>query len=166
MNHDTELSATSQPIREATVPVDCELYSFSSAAEYKLKVFNDNPKRTRGAKILVIDDDLDLFLGLRIRLRAQYDVHIANDADAGLRMAFSEMPDVIILDLGLPDCDGYLFMQTLNEIPRLLRVPVIVLTGRGQTTDEWRCYAAGAQRFFQKPIDDQSLLAAIEQLAG
>jgi DNA-binding response OmpR family regulator len=129
-------------------------------------VFNHKPKNTRGGKILIVEDDLDFCLGLRIWLQAYYDTYVANDAGAGLSMAFTEMPDVIILDIGLPDYDGYFFMQSLSEIPGLAGVPVIVLTARDRSTHEWRCHNAGAKRFFQKPIDNRSLLLAIEQLVG
>jgi DNA-binding response OmpR family regulator len=129
-------------------------------------VLNHKAKRTRGPKILVIDDDLDLCLGLRIRLQAYYDTYFANDAGSGLSMAFTEIPDVIILDIGLPDYDGYFLMQSLGEIPGLARVPVIVLTARDRFTHERRCHDAGAKLFFEKPIDNRSLLGAIEQLVG
>ena len=145
---------------------DEQPHSLSPNAEYALKVFNHKPKSARGAKILIIDDDLDLCLGLRIRLQADYDTYVANDAGAGLSMAFTEMPDVIILDIGLPDYDGYFLMQSLSEIPGLAGVPVIVLTARDRFTHEGRCHDAGAKRFFQKPIDNRSLLVAIEQLVG
>jgi DNA-binding response OmpR family regulator len=81
-------------------------------------------------------------------------------------MAFTEMPDVIILDIGLPDYDGYFFLQSLSEIPGLAGVPVIVVTARDRFAHEWRCRKAGAKRFFQKPIDNRSLSVAIEQLVG
>lgn len=143
-----------------------EPYSFSPNAEQKLEVWSRKSKSTRGAKILVIDDDLDLCLGLRIRLQRSYETHCAHDAGAGLGMAFREMPDVIILDIGLPDYDGYFLLQSLSEIPGLAGVPVIVLTARDRFTHERRCYDAGAKLFFQKPIDNRSLLMAIEQLVG
>ena len=81
-------------------------------------------------------------------------------------MAFTEMPDVIILDIGLPDCDGYFFLQSLSEIPGLAGIPVIVLTARDRFPHEGRCREAGARLFFQKPVDNHSLLLAIEQLVS
>ena len=146
--------------------IECEPYSFAPNAAHKLEALNRDPRSTRGAKILVIDDDRDLCLGLRIRLQRNYETYCANDAGAGLSMAFSELPDVIILDIGLPDYDGYFLMQSLSEIPGLAGVPVIVLTGRDRFTHERRCYDAGAKLFFQKPVDNRALLVAIEQLVG
>jgi DNA-binding response OmpR family regulator len=156
--------ATSQSVRGTTVTREYERYSLSTNVQHNLKVLNHKPKSTCDAKILIIEDDLDLCLGLRIWLQAYYDTYVANDVGAGLSMAFTEMPDVIVLDIGLPDYDGYFFMKSLSEIPGLAGVPVIVLTARDRFTHEWRCHDAGAKRFFQKPIDNRSLLVAIEQL--
>jgi DNA-binding response OmpR family regulator len=166
MKFDIEPYVTSPLVQGTAVALNYEPYSLSLNAQHNLKVFDHKPKSTRDAKILIIEDDLDLCLGLRIWLHAYYDTYVANDATAGLSMAFNEMPDVIILDIGLPDYDGYFFMQSLSEIPGLAGVPVIVLTARDQFNHEWRCYDAGAKRFFQKPIDNRSLLVAIEQLVG
>jgi two-component system, OmpR family, KDP operon response regulator KdpE len=165
MKYDIEPDATSQKrVRGTTVSHSYEPYSLSS--KHKLKVLNRKPKSTHGSKVLIIDDDLDLCLGLRIRLQPYYDTYFANDAGSGLSMAFTEMPDVIITDIGLPDYDGYFLLQSLSDIPGLAGVPVIVLTARDRFTDEWRCREAGAKRFFQKPIDNRSLSVAIEQLVG
>jgi DNA-binding response OmpR family regulator len=166
MRRDIEPDATSQPVRGTTLSLDYEPYCLSPHVQHSLKVFNHRPKSPRSAKILIIEDDLDLCLGLRISLQAYYETYVANDAGAGLSMAFTEMPDVIILDIGLPDYDGYFLMQSLSEIPGLAGVPVIVLTARDRFTHEWRCHDAGAKRFFQKPIDNRTLLVAIEELVG
>ena len=119
-------------------------------------------------RFCIIEDDLDLSRGLRIWLQAYYDTYrFANDAGAGLSMAFTETPDLIILDIGLPDYDGYFLMESLSETSgQRCRFPVIVLTGRDRFTHERRCHDAGAKRFFQKPVDNRTLLVAIEQLIG
>lgn len=166
MKHDIEPHTASQPVWGTTVSLDYEPYCLSPNAEHKLKALNHKPKSTGGSKVLIIDDDLDLCLGLRIRFQAYYDTYFANDAGSGLSMAFTEMPDVVILDIGLPDYDGYFFLQSLREIPGLASVPVIVVTARDRLTHEWRCREAGAKLFFQKPIDNRSLSVAIEQLVG
>jgi two-component system KDP operon response regulator KdpE len=166
MRHDIAPETKSQLVRGSTVSLNYDPYSFSPNAQHKLELLNHKTKSTVGSKILIIDDNLDLCLSLRIRLQADYDTYVANDAGTGLCMAFTKMPDVIILDIGLPDYDGYFVMQSLSEIPGLVGVPVIVLTARDRFTHEWRCLDAGAKRFFQKPIDNRSLLVAIEQLVG
>jgi CheY-like chemotaxis protein len=76
------------------------------------------------------------------------------------------MPDLIILDLGLPGDDGYAVMQRLNACPALGDIPIIVVTGRDRFTHEARARSAGAKLFFEKPVDDRRLLVGIRQLLG
>ena len=122
---------------------------------------------TRANKILVIDDDQILCLGIDIRLKAEYyNPCFAHDAESALSTALAEMPDLIILDIGLPGRDGYSVMQSLHAFPELADVPVIVLTGRDGFTHERRCREAGAKRFFEKPVTNLHLMTAIQQLLG
>jgi two-component system KDP operon response regulator KdpE len=131
----------------------------------QLKLVNPKPASTRGNKILVIEDDQFLCMGLKSRLKANhYDPCFAHDAESALSAALTETPDLIILDIGLPRRDGYFVMQSLNALPELAEIPVIVLTARNGFTDERRCLDAGAKRFFEKPVSNRRLLTAIRQL--
>ncbi len=128
---------------------------------------NRNLATTGGNKILVIDDDKMLCLGINTRLKANdYNPCFAYDAESALSTALAEMPDLIILDIGLPGRDGYSVMQNLHAFPELADVPVIVLTARNAFTDERRCRDAGAKRFFEKPVANLRLMTAIQQLLG
>ena len=136
-------------------------------ADCRLKLANHTPVIRCGNKILVIDDDPDLCLGLHIRLGANYyDTCFANDAESAFNTALAEMPDLIILDIGLPDYDGYFVMESLSVFPELADVPIIVLTARNRFIHEKRCRDAGVKRFFEKPVDDRRLLTAIRQFLG
>ena len=128
---------------------------------------NRNPARTGGNKILVIDDDQILCRGINARLKANaYNPCFAHDAESALTTALAEMPDLIILDIGLPGHDGYFVMQSLNAFPGLADVPVIVLTGLDGFTHQRRSRDAGAKRFFEKPVTNLRLMTAIRQLVG
>lgn len=128
---------------------------------------NRNLARTGGNKILVIDDDQILCLGIDTRLKANdYNPCFAHDAESAVSTALAEMPDLIILDIGLPGRDGYFVMQRLNAFPELADVPVIVLTGRNAFTHQKRCHDAGVKRFFEKPVTNLHLMTAIQQLLG
>lgn len=128
---------------------------------------NRNLARTGGNKILVIDDDQILCLGIDTRLKASdYNPCFAHDAESALTTALAEMPDLVILDIGLRGHDGYFVMQSFNAFPELANVPIIVLTGLDAFSHKERCRAAGARRFFAKPVSNLCLMTAIRELVG
>ena len=118
-------------------------------------------------KILIVDDDVDLLRGLTIRLKANnYEVVSATDAIFAVSVALEEKPDLIILDLGLPGGDGYVIMDRLGKITRTIGTPIIVLSAKDASLNKERALKAGAQAFFQKPADNDELLAAIRKALG
>ena len=118
-------------------------------------------------KILVVDDDQDLALGLRVRLRANnYATVFATDAVSAISQAKQETPDLILLDLGLPAGDGFIVMDRLNNIESLASIPVIVLSARDPQVNRERALAAGAKAYFQKPVDNDELIIAIGKSLG
>lgn len=113
-------------------------------------------------KILIIEDDPDLRRGLNVRLRASnYDTAFAGDAVMALSIAKKEAPDLILLDLGLPGGDGFLVLERLKNIASLACTPVIVVSARDPKANEKRALDAGAEAFFQKPVDNAQLMSAI-----
>lgn len=115
-------------------------------------------------KILIIEDDADLRRGLNVRLRAaNYETAFAQDAVMALSIAKKEKPDVILLDLGLPGGDGFLVMDRMKQIASLANTPVIVVSARDPKTNEKRALDAGAEAFFQKPVDNKELMGAIQR---
>ena len=115
-------------------------------------------------KILIIEDDMDLQRGLNIRLRASnYDTAFASDAVMALSIAKKEAPDLILLDLGLPGGDGFLVLDRMRHIASLACTPVIVVSARDPLANKERALKAGAEAFFQKPVDNQELMKAIQR---
>src|SRR5580658_8397964 len=118
-------------------------------------------------KILIVDDDPDVRLGLHVRLKANhYNVIFAADGMASIAEARKHMPDLIILDLGLPAGDGFVVMERLKSIDSLCLIPVIVVSARDRNANMDRALKAGAKAFLQKPVDNAELLAAIRQALG
>lgn len=114
------------------------------------------------AKILIVDDDPDLRLALRLRLRAnEFDTVQACDGYSAIAAAYKERPDLIILDLGLPAGDGFIVLDRLHKDDKLSTIPVIVLTARDAMGNERRALESGAVAFFQKPADNLELLQLI-----
>jgi DNA-binding response OmpR family regulator len=113
-------------------------------------------------KILVVDDDPDVRLGLQLRLNANhYGVICAADGVASIAAARKHMPDLMILDLGLPAGDGFSVLERLKANETLSSIPVIVLSGRDRFGNRDRAIKAGARTFLQKPMANDKLPAVI-----
>src|SRR6202000_1497119 len=113
-------------------------------------------------KILVVDDDPDVRLALQLRLNANhYDVISAADGVASIAEARKHMPDLMILDLGLPAGDGFSVLERLKANEKLSSIPVIVLSGRDRVGNWDRAIKAGAKTFLQKPVANDKLLAVL-----
>jgi DNA-binding response OmpR family regulator len=113
-------------------------------------------------KILVVDDDPEMRLGLQLRLTANhYDVIFAADGVASIAQARMHMPDLMILDLGLPAGDGFSVLERMKVNESLSSIPVIVLSGRDRLGNWDRALKAGAKTFLQKPVANDKLLAVI-----
>jgi two-component system KDP operon response regulator KdpE len=120
-----------------------------------------------GKKILIIDDDPHLLLGLTPRLTANgYSVVTAADAIDAIAVARKEAPDLIILDLGLPGGDGFVVLERIRNLAVLATIPVIVLSARDPVDNRKRSLEAGAVAFFQKPPENYEFLTAIRRALG
>jgi two-component system KDP operon response regulator KdpE len=120
-------------------------------------------------KILIVEDDADVRLGYRVLLKANgYDTFFAADSLAAISEARKHLPDLIVLDLGLPAGDGFVVMDRLQAPLNtdLAGIPVIVVSGRDLRGNKERALKAGAKAFVQKPWDDDELLAHIARLLG
>ena len=110
-------------------------------------------------RVLVIDDDPHLLRALRITLRAAgHDVDTAPDGRTALQQAAAVPPDVIVLDLGLPDLDG---TEVLAGLRPGYAGPVLVLSARADSQDKVRALDAGADDYVTKPFDMSALLARL-----
>jgi two-component system KDP operon response regulator KdpE len=110
-------------------------------------------------RVLVIDDDPHLSRALRITLRAAgHDVDTASDGRTALQLAAAVPPDVIVLDLGLPDLDGTEVLATLRPA---YAGPVLVLSARADSQDKVHALDAGADDYVTKPFDMSEFLARL-----
>jgi two-component system KDP operon response regulator KdpE len=108
---------------------------------------------------VVVDDDPQLARALRINLRARdHDVHVASSGAEALRTVAEVSPDLVILDLGLPDLDG---VEVIHGVRGWSEVPIIVLSGRGAGPDKVAALDAGADDYVTKPFGMEELLARI-----
>jgi two-component system KDP operon response regulator KdpE len=110
-------------------------------------------------RVLVVDDDPALLRAMRINLRARgYDVEVVPNGASALAAATKDPPDLVIVDLGLPDMDG---VEVIEGIRGWLTVPMIVLSARDQERSKVRALDAGADDYVTKPFGMDELLARI-----
>ncbi|MBB4685350.1 response regulator [Amycolatopsis jiangsuensis] len=111
------------------------------------------------ATVLVVDDEPQIVRALRINLNARgYRVITAHDGTAALKAVAETKPDVVVLDLGLPDLDG---TEVIEGLRGWTTVPIIVLSARGDSADKVRALDAGADDYVTKPFGMDELLARL-----
>jgi len=120
-------------------------------------------KKDDNVKILVVDDEPSIVQTLQDRLEMnEYTVFTACDGREGLKKAQEEKPDIILLDVIMPNMDGHEMLEALRKQPECEGISVIMLTARSQTQDIARANACGINDYIVKPFDLSELLEKIE----
>jgi two-component system, OmpR family, KDP operon response regulator KdpE len=113
--------------------------------------------------ILVVDDEPQILRALRINLRVRhYDVQVAQTGAQALELAAKHPPDLVVLDLGLPDLDG---VEVIQGLRGWTDAPIIVLSGRADSSDKVEALDAGADDYVTKPFNMEELLARMRAVA-
>jgi CheY-like chemotaxis protein len=135
----------------------------AAAAQTPRLAEHSGSARQTGKRILVADDNRDAAesLGLLLEM-AGHDVRIAHDGRAALELANSFRPNWGLLDIGMPQLNGYEVASALRQQPWAAEIQLIALTGWGQDGDRQRAIAAGFDRHLTKPVDPDALLALIQ----
>jgi CheY-like chemotaxis protein len=116
-------------------------------------------------KILIVEDNEENRDSLSRRLqRRGYAIVTAEDGKAGLAMAQSEKPDLILMDMNMPELDGWEATRQIKAIEELRDVPVLALTAHALAGDRERALAAGCSDYHTKPVDFPKLLAQMEAI--
>ena len=119
------------------------------------------PKQT----ILVIDDEKDILKLLQYSLEKEgYQVLLSKTGEEGLELARNKRPDLIILDLMLPDMEGFQVCKELRRICSPWSVPIVMLTALSEPVDRLKGFAHGADAYLTKPCRTEELLDTIERL--
>jgi DNA-binding response OmpR family regulator len=114
-------------------------------------------------RVLVVEDNTDLAYGLRTNLEIEgYEVQTAEDGRKGLELAREWAPDLVVLDLMLPEMDGFRVLKELRQ--EGVDTPVLILTARGEEADKVRGLKLGADDYVTKPFGLLELLARVEAL--
>jgi two-component system, OmpR family, alkaline phosphatase synthesis response regulator PhoP len=115
------------------------------------------------ARVLLVEDNADLAAGIRYNLEIEgYHVLLAEDGRTAIAVARTERPDLVILDLMLPELDGFEVLRTLRGDGII--VPVLVLTARGEEADKVRAFRLDADQYLTKPFGLMELLERVRML--
>ena len=116
--------------------------------------------------LLVEDNEMNRDMLMRRLERKDFEVVIAIDGKAGIDMASSSNPDIILMDLSLPVIDGWEATRRIKADPATQSIPVIALTAHAMAGDEQKALEAGCDDYDTKPIELKRLLGKIENLLG
>jgi DNA-binding response OmpR family regulator len=117
--------------------------------------------------ILIVEDNVDAGESLQMLMAmGGYDVRLAQDGESALKIAKEFGPEVVVLDLGLPNMDGYEVVQRLRAHASAVRPVVVALTGYGQPEDRRRTQEAGFDNHLLKPLAPEELMAIVASLGS
>lgn len=118
-----------------------------------------------GARVLIADDEPNIVTSLEFLLRKRdFEVRVARDGEEALRLVESFRPDLVLLDVMMPLCDGFEVCRRIRENPILREVRVVMLTARGRGTEREEGFALGADAYVTKPFSTRELLAKVDQM--
>ncbi|HOA36069.1 MAG TPA: response regulator [Bacillota bacterium] len=108
--------------------------------------------------ILLVEDEKNIILGVRTCLDAAgYKVEVAENGEMALEAVRRKKPDLILLDLVMPKCDGFEVLENLKNEPETSKIPVVVLTAKAGEEDRKRAIELGADAYMTKPFRPQEL---------
>lgn len=119
-----------------------------------------------GKRVLLAEDEPNIVVSLKFLLeRAGFEVEAEDNGKNALERALSQPPDVMVLDLMLPELDGFEILRRLRSDSRGAGLPVLMLTAKGQREDRENALKCGADLFVTKPFSNAEVIAAVRQLA-
>ncbi len=116
------------------------------------------------ARVLIVDDSPSQLIGLkRIAEKLGHEVITAEDGSAGVEVAKRELPDLILMDVVMPNLNGFQATRTLAKDPKTSHIPFILDTTKDQETDRVWGMRQGAKTYVTKPVDEDELVKAINE---
>jgi DNA-binding response OmpR family regulator len=118
-------------------------------------------------KILIVDDEPNIVISLEFLMKREgFQVVVAQDGEAALRMVETERPDLVLLDIMLPKRNGFEVCQQIRADPNLQSVKVIMLTAKGRDTEIAKGMALGADAYMTKPFSTRDLVEQVKSTLG
>jgi len=115
-------------------------------------------------KILIIEDDENIANAEKLILEGDYEVHVANEGDTGFEIAKKINPDLIILDLMLPNRGGYDVCYNIRQDKNLKNTKVLMVTALNQQVDKSKGVMVGTDAYLTKPFEAEDLLSNVSKL--
>lgn len=116
-------------------------------------------------KILIVDDEPNILMSLDFLMRKQgYEVFVARDGSEALEIIAKEMPQVIVLDIMMPEVDGYEVCQSVKGSPETSGIKIIFLTAKSKKEDIEKGYEMGADLYLTKPFSTRNLVKKVKEL--
>lgn len=137
------------------------------------RIFGSNQERRekprmnarQGTVVLIVDDSPTIVAMLRKFLQQNgYQTLEAGDAEKGIEVARTEKPDLIFLDIVLPGMNGFAALRTLRKDPVTHQIPIVMISGNEQATEQFYAQRIGADDFMKKPFSRSEVFARIERL--
>ncbi len=113
-------------------------------------------------KILIVDDNLDIQKLLQAMLKRHYTVVSAHNGTEALRLTKEQSPDLILLDVGLPDFDGFQVCNEIRSAANKQDISIVFLSARKDASSQTMAYRLGADDYIEKPVEEAKLLAIID----
>jgi PleD family two-component response regulator len=117
-------------------------------------------------KILLVDDSATALMMEEVVLGKSYDIVKAKDGAEALKVAVAEKPDLILLDVVMPKMDGFEVCRVLRGIEATKKIPIIMVTTRGEGKNVEAGFASGANDYVTKPVNHRELLSKIQRHLG
>lgn len=116
-------------------------------------------------KILIVDDEPYIVMALRVLLEDQnYDIDYCYDGKAAVQKLESFNPDLVLLDIMMPEVDGYTVAKSIRNNPNAEHTNIIFLTAKGTKADKMDGYSSGAEYYIVKPFDNDDILEKVREL--
>ena len=116
-------------------------------------------------KVLLVDDEKSILMMLEVNFRAAgFDVVTATSGAGALEIAVAARPDAVVLDLGLPDLDGWEVVRRLRELDGVASTPVVVLSGTDRNDAVVRGYASTVEAYVTKPVEPDELVQTVRRV--
>ena len=117
------------------------------------------------ARILIVDDSPSQLLGIqRIVEKLGHQILTATDGAAGVETARAELPDLVLMDVVMPNLNGFQATRTISKDPETAHIPIVLVTTKDQETDKVWGMRQGAKAYVTKPIKEEELVAVLKEL--